>query len=60
MKTLAHLAFADSRDDDFAVFVDQQCTLHIGACCNDRIMNTHSPKNLQRCPADINFIAACY
>ena len=34
-----------------------QCALHVGACCNDGIMDTHSPQNLQGCPAYVDFIA---
>jgi hypothetical protein len=43
--------------DDFAFSIDEQCALHVGACCNDGIMDTHSPQNLQGCPAYVNFIA---
>jgi hypothetical protein len=44
---------------NFTVFVDEQCALHIGACCNNSILNTHSPQNLQGCPAYIDLIASC-
>ena len=28
---------------DFAVSIDERCTLHIGACRHDGIVNPHSP-----------------
>jgi hypothetical protein len=43
--------------EDFALSIDEQCALHVGACCNDGIMNAHSPENLQGCPAHVDFVA---
>src|SRR5262245_36270770 len=44
--------------DDLAVLVDEQCPLHIGARRDNGIMNSHSPQNLQGCPAHIDLIAS--
>jgi hypothetical protein len=41
---------------DFAFSIEEQCALHVGACCNDGIMDTHSPQNLQGYPAYVDFI----
>ena len=42
--------------DDLAFSIDEQCALHVGACRNDGIMDTHSPQNLQGCPAYVDLI----
>ena len=43
--------------DDFAACIDEQRTLHIGARCDDSIMDAHSVQDLQGCSADIDLVA---
>jgi hypothetical protein len=43
--------------DDFPLSIDEQCALHVGACCKDGIMDAHSPQNLQGRPAYVDLVA---
>jgi hypothetical protein len=44
--------------NNIAFFIDKYSALHVGARCNNVVMNLHLPENLQRGPAHIDLIAS--